>query len=317
MSWCRCWLLTTIITASSATSFAQDADSIFTQPNDDVLSSEDSLSIFVLIDSLMQMDDIPGSQFAIRMGYNSNVLSAGRTLGIQNFGLAPGISFYHTSGLFADVTSYWSKDFDPSYYLTVTSFGYMHDFSKFFWVIGGYDHYFYNTSNDSYLPYQNTLYVTPIAEYKHVSLSLNYSFYFGDQRVHRIMPSLSYTLEKRKWLGFDRVALLPTVSLLWGNEQISTIEYVSPKTVREAIENLRLYGTRFTLMQTDKNVSGIMNYTFSAPLSVMYKKWSLVFTYAYNIPKALSGEPLTISESSYLSGSLTYYIGFKQKKFKL
>ena len=58
-----------------------------------------------------------GSQLAVRLSYNSNVLSAGRTLGIENFGLAPGLSYYHKSGLYADVSGYWSKDFDPSYYL--------------------------------------------------------------------------------------------------------------------------------------------------------------------------------------------------------
>ncbi len=315
MHWCRCWLLTTIITASSATAFAQDADSVFIQ-SDDILSLEDSLSIFVLIDSLMQMDDIIGSQLAIRMGYNSNVLSAGRTLGIENFGLAPGISFYHTSGLFADVTSYWSKDFDPSYYLTVTSLGYMHDFSKKFSILAGYDHYFYNTSGDTYIPYQNTLYVTPIVEFKPVSLSLNYSFYFGDQAVHRIMPSLGFTFEKKKWFGLDRIALLPTASVLWGNEIITTVEYVAPKTLEEAIANYRKYGWRFSPVLIEENKSGIMNYTFSMPLSITYKNWSFLFTYAYNIPKALPGETLTFSESSYLSGSLTYYIGFKHRKFK-
>jgi hypothetical protein len=264
----------------------------------------------------MQMDDLPGSQLAIRMGYNSNVLSAGRTLGIENFGLAPGLSFYHTSGLFADVTAYWSKDFDPSYYLTVTSVGYMHDFSKKLSVIAGYDHYFYNTSGDSYIPYQNTLYVTPIIEFKPVSLSVNYSFYFGDQSVHRLMPSLTLTLEKKKWLGLDRIAFMPSFNLLWGNEQISSVEWIEPKTLAELIENRRLYGWRFSPITTTQNVTGIMNYTFNAPLNITYKNWSFVFTYSYNIPKALSGETLTYSESSYLSGSLTYYIGFKQKKFK-
>ncbi len=316
MSWCRCWLLSTIITASSASVFAQDADSVFIQA-EDILTLDDSLSIFNLIDSLLEMDDVTGSQLAIRMGYNSNVLSAGRTLGIENFGLAPGISFYHTSGLFADVTSYWSKDFDPSYYLTVTSIGYMHDFSKYFSILAGYDHYFYNASSDSYIPYQNTVYVTPVFEYKHVSLSLNYSFYFGDQHVHRLMPSLGYTLEKRNWWIFNRIALFPTLSVLWGNEKITSIEYVEPKTLREAFENYKKYGTRFSVVQTDKNVSGIMNYTFSIPMNIAYKNWSFMFTYAYNIPKALTDEPLTISNSSYLSGSLTYYIGFKRKKFNL
>jgi hypothetical protein len=315
MSWCRCWLLTTIISASSASVFAQDADSLLSK-TETILTLEDSLSIFNLIDSLLAMPSPIGSQLAIRMGYNSNVLSAGRTLGIENFGLAPSLSFYHTSGLFADVTSYWSKDFDPSYYLTVASLGYIHDFSKKFSILAGYDHYFYNASGDSYIPFQNTVYLTPIVEFKPVSLSINYSFYFGDQYVHRIMPSLGLTLEKRKWRGLSRIALIPTVSTLWGNEQISTIEYVAPKTVKEALANIKKYGTRFTVVQTNQNVSGIMNYTFSMPLNITFKSWSFMFTYAYNIPKALSGEPLTILESSYLSGGITYYIGFKQKKFK-
>jgi len=315
MSWCRCWLLTTILSASSATVFAQDADSVLTETSS-ILTLEDSLSIFNLIDSLLAMPAPIGSQLAIRMGYNSNVLSAGRTLGIENFGLAPGISFYHISGLFADVTSFWSKDFDPSYYLTIGSLGYMHDFSKHFSILAGYDHYFYNTSGDSYIPYQNTLYVTPIVEFKPVSFNLNYSFYFGDQQVHRVMPSLGGTFEKKNWLGLSRIALLPMVSVLWGNEIITTIEYIWPKTRIEGFRNLRDYNTWYSIVQTEKNVSGIMNYTFSIPLNIMYKNWSFMFTYAYNIPKALEDEPLTISESSYLSGSLTYYIGFKQKKFK-
>lgn len=315
MSWCRCWLLATIISASSATLFAQDADSVFTDTSS-ILTLEDSLSIFNLIDSLLEMPAPIGSQLAIRMGYNSNVLSAGRTLGIENFGLAPGLSFYHMSGLFADVTSFWSKDFDPSYYLTITSLGYMRDFSKHFSILAGYDHYFYNMSGDSYIPYQNTLYATPMVEFRPVSLSVNYSFYFGDQHVHRIMPSLGGTIEKKNWLGLSRIALLPTVSVLWGNEQITTFELVRPKTWLEGRENFKQYGSWFTIVQTTKNVSGIMNYTFSVPLNITYKNWSLIFTYAYNIPKALTDEPLTISESSYLSGSLTYYIGFKQKKYK-
>ncbi|MEO7989809.1 MAG: hypothetical protein ABI663_09725 [Chryseolinea sp.] len=315
MSWCRCWLLTTIISASSASLFAQDADSLLNK-TETILTLEDSLSIFNLIDSLLAMPSPIGSQLAIRMGYNSNVLSAGRTLGIENFGLAPGLSFYHSSGLFADVTSYWSKDFDPSYYLTVASLGYMHDFSKKFSVLAGYDHYFYNASGNSYIPYQNTLYITPIIEFKPVSLSVNYSFYFGDQYVHRILPSLGLTLEKRKWWIFNRIAVLPTFSVLWGNEQITTVDWVEPKTREERRQNFRLYGWRFSPVMVTRNVSGIMNYTFSVPLNITYKNWSLAFTYAYNIPKALTDEPLTISESSYLSGSLTYYIGFKQKKFK-
>src|SRR6187399_3547601 len=139
---CRRLLLTLIITACCESSFSQHADSLLLSQTETELSFDDSLSIFYLIDSLLQQGDLNVSQVAFRLSYNSNVLSTGRTLGIENFGLTPGISYYHWTGLYADVSGFWSKDFDPSYYLTIASVGYMHDFSKKFSVMAGYDHYF-------------------------------------------------------------------------------------------------------------------------------------------------------------------------------
>lgn len=314
MSLCRRWLLAIIMAFSSATTcFAQVADSLILSEIDDNLTFEDSLSIFNLIDSLLQYGNIGGSQLAVRLSYNSNVLSAGRTLGIENFGLAPGLSYYHKSGFYADVSGYWSKDFDPSYYLTVASLGYMHSFSKYFSLMAGYDRYFYNLrSEDEFIPYRNTLSVTPIVELKPILISLNYSFYFGDAAVHRIMPGLSVVLEKKKLLKIDRVAISPSVFVLMGNEILTELQYDGP-SLRNKID----YGTWFRIVEVNKNVFGVMNYAFSLPLTVTHKDFSFSFTYTYNIPKALPGEPLTISESSYLSGSLTYFINFKRSKFPL
>jgi hypothetical protein len=39
----------------------------------------------------------------------------------------------------------------------------------------------------------------------------------------------------------------------------------------------------------------------------------LSFTYTYNIPQALPGEPETLSDSTYLSGSLMYIIDLKPR----
>src|SRR5690349_16885518 len=166
------WLFTCLLAASTLFSKAQDADSLLLSGIDDALSFEDSLSIFSTIDSLLQMGDLNASQLAVRLSYNSNVMSAGRTLGIQNFGLAPGISYYHKSGLYADVSGYWSQDFEPTYYLTITSLGYMHSFSKYFSIMGGYDHYFYNFGEDTYIPYRNALAITPLLEFKTLTFSL-------------------------------------------------------------------------------------------------------------------------------------------------
>lgn len=308
----RCWLLMLIASAPSA--FAQDADSLMTNA-DTILSSGDSLSIFSLIDSLLQLETSSSSQLAVRLSYNSNVLSAGRTLGIENFGLSPGVSYYHTSGLYADLSAYWSKDFDPPYYLTVASLGYMRDLSKCFSMMAGYDKYSYHIKNeDTYIPYKNTLSITPIFEFKPVTASINYSFYFGDQYAHRIMPGLSVALQKKKLWKLFRVALTPSFFPLWGNEVVTTIEIVPPKTLAEAIHNRNMFGTRYRTVHTSKNVFGMMNYTISVPLNISFKQWSFSFTYSYNIPKALPGEPETLSESTYLSGSLLYLVNLRRCK---
>ncbi|WP_333820028.1 hypothetical protein [Ohtaekwangia sp.] len=302
--------LTLLCTITCTALFAQDRNAILPD-SDSLLTYTDSLNVFALIDSLLQMNDIAGSQLAVRVGYNSNVMSAGRTLGIENFGLAPGISYYHTSGLYADVTGYWSKDFKPSYYLTVGSVGYMYTFSKRFSAMANYDHYFYSeTGDDVYIPYKNTLSVTPILEFKPVSLSINYSYYFGDTHVHRIMPGLSISLQKHNWKGIDRISIMPSFFALFGNEVISEIQY--PETLRELIRRIRQGLPWYEVI--NHNEFGILNYMISAPLSVSYKKWSFTFTYSYNIPKALPGETLTYSESSYLSGSLTYFIDLRPHK---
>jgi hypothetical protein len=278
---------------------------------DSTLSFEDSLSVFNLIDSLLSIED-DGAQLAIRVGYNSNVLSAGRTLGIENFGLAPGVSYYHPSGLYADVSGFWSKDFKPSYYLTTVSAGYMHDFTKWFSIMVDYDRYFYSET-DVYTPYKNTISATPILEFKLVTFLVNYSFYFGDAHVHRIMPGLSWRIQKKKWLGLDRISFSPAAYVLFGNEIITEINYPYGP-IEERIRQRR--GLPW-YEQIDRNVFGIMNYMISAPINITYRNWNVTLTYNYNIPKALSGEAAVYDESSYLSGSLSYFIGLKRNKFSL
>jgi len=306
-----------MLAATSLLSRGQEADSLLLSGVEEALSFEDSLSIFSMIDSLMEMADANTSQLAVRLSYNSNVLSAGRTLGIENFGLAPGISYYHKSGLYADVSGYWSKDFDPSYYLTITSLGYMHSFSKYFSVMGGYDHYFYNFNDDTYIPYSNALSLTPMVDFKTLTLSLNYSFYFGDTYVNRIMPGLTWVIAKKKWLGLDRISLSPSVYALLGDETMTDLEFLWPRTLAEAIRNKKQYGKIYTLAEHNYRVFGAMNYAFTVPLSLVLRNWSFMFTYTYNIPKALPGEPLTLTESSYLSGNLTWFIPLKRHKLAL
>jgi hypothetical protein len=297
------WFFIGIILASSCPLKAQDADSLVARP-DSILTSSDSLSIFNLLDSLFMLEQLePQSQLAFRLGYNSNVLSTGRTLGIEQFGLSPAVSFYHKSGLYADVTGYWSKDFEPSYYLTILSAGYMHSFSRYFSVIGNYDRYLYNASiDDQYISFKNMLSVTPYVDYKLLSFRVDYSFYFGAETAHRIMPSLSLNIVKRNFLKIEKIRLIPGAYLLFGNEKSSELVFDNN-------------GITYSIVE--KNVFGVMNYAFTFPLYVTHKDFSVFIGYTYNIPKKLSTEITVPPKSGYISAGVTYYINLKPNKLSL
>ncbi len=298
MRQCRRWLILCILSASWG-SYAQDADSLLIHP-DSILTYSDSLNIFKLIDSLLSLpENRATSQIGFRLSYNSNVLSAGRTMGIDQFGLAPGISYYHKTGLYADASFYWSKDFEPRYYLTILSAGYMHAFSKNLSVIASYDRYFYRFDED-FTPYENALSISPFLDFKYVTLRFDYAFYFGDQQAHRLMPSVSANLEKKEILGLNKISFMPGIFVLMGNEQIT--ELILPQTPAQWIVawiKIR-NGLPWYTLETH-NVFGIMNYAFTAPLYIHFKSWTFSVSYAYNIPKALEGETLTLPESGFLS----------------
>ena len=309
------WVFVLMFTTSSGWSTAQSVDSVFSKHE---FTSADSLTIFQLIDSLMTMEDLESSQLVARLNYNSNILSAGRTLGIEQFGLAPGLSYYHKTGLFADVTTYWSNDYDPEFYLTTTSVGYMHIFSRKFSTLVSYDHFFYHRlDDDEFVPYTNAVTVSPFLDLKPFCLRLDYSFYFGDAYANRIMPGVSVKLKKKDFLGFDRVTIYPSFYVLMGDETLTEVELESPDSPKEALENWYKYGTRFTPVLKEKNVFGVMNYAFSIPLNMTVKNWFFNLSYTYNIPKALEGETLTIEEGGFISAGISYYINMKSRKMQL
>jgi hypothetical protein len=309
-------IFTVLFILTSCVLYAQDVDSLLTDHEAlDLFSNGDSLSLFALVDSLLALEELePVSQLAVRLGYNSNVLAAGRTLGVENFGLSPGLSYYHTSGAYADVTGFWSKDFDPKYYLTIATLGYSRLFTKHFSVIGSYDRYLYNVPDDSFVPYRNSLSITPTLTIRPVNVSIGYSYFFGDKQVHRVFLSLNITVQKKKIWGLDRIAVVPTFCILLGSEQFTISELLIPRSKREALQNYLLYKKFVPEIITTHTEFGVMNYSFSLPISVSYKKINFIVNYIYNIPKALPSETLVISKSSFLSASLIYTFDLKRNK---
>ncbi|MEK6781316.1 MAG: hypothetical protein AABY93_06400 [Bacteroidota bacterium] len=288
----------------------QSAEEVFNEV-DSLLTLQDSLYIFNLIDSMLSVEPEvkETSQIAIRLAYNSNIASTGRTIGIDKFGLSSGASYFHKKGFYVDVTGYWSKEYEPDYYLTIASVGYMVSPVKWWSLLAEYSRFIYTDSGpDVVIPYLNNIGVTNFFNYKVFVLRADYYFYFGEKNAHRIMPGIGLNLEKRKWHGIDRVLFFPYINILFGTEVI-TEYFTYAKTRLGALYRLR-NGLPLFYSQ-NKTVFGDMNYSFSAPLSITLNKWNFLVSYTYNIPKALPGEELGLTKSGYLSATVTRYIGFK------
>ena len=293
----------------------QQADSLLLKNDpyiaelDSMLAEGDTLQLFSLIDSIINLPD-PAikSQLIVRLGYNSNVVAASRTLGFNQFGMAPGASYYHKSGLYADVTSYWSQQYTPNFYLTVGSVGYMNSPTKWWSFMTEYSRYMYSkTSDEIYIAYKNNVGVSNFFDVKPFTFRLDYQYYFGDKQAHRINPSVMINLQKRNLGKITRINFYPTISLLTGSEQIT--EYLPYSNTLIGVLYRQRKGLPLYYEQT-KTEFGILNYSFVAPISITIKNWFFILSYTYNILKALPGETITLQNSGYLSASVSRRIQF-------
>jgi len=283
---------------------AQEPDSLLLSSDpvlaelDSILNSPDSLSILGLIDSLLALTE-ERSQIAVRFGYNSNVIASPNTVNINKFGLSPGVSYFHKSGLYADLASYWSNQYDPELYLTVPSVGYLVLPTSKWSILTEYSHYFYNkpdsikgTGTTTNTPYTNNLYISNYLDLGMVTGRLDYSLLFGQQTGNRFYAAIGLDLMKKKWLGMERVRFFPTVGLLYGNETVVT--YVEQPRLR-----------RITEVKTKP--WGILNYSLSAPITLSWSHWTFLASYTYNFPQPLPGEMLDLSHSGFVTFTITRY----------
>jgi hypothetical protein len=303
-----CWMAFTILAVGQnqdsikATS-VQLTDSISIDKLDSIFSYSDSLSIFNLIDSLLNKTEV-GSSIAMRAGINSNIISAGRSIGVNQLGATAAISYYHKTGLFLDLSSYWSEDYDPKIYLTIASLGYLKSFSKYYSVMASYDRLIYNNTDINVEnPLTNMIGISNFVDLKPVTLRLDYSFYFGNERAHRLTPGIVLNIKKYNFIGLDRIAFTPSYQLLFGSATITSIQLAQNTSGK--------ISKKFQLQQLNKNEFGLMNHALSFPLRISKKNWSLTVAYTYNWPVALPGETSTLPENSFTSFTLSKMIHFK------
>jgi hypothetical protein len=290
---------------SSSSLSPQESDSLLFSSDpvlaelDSILNSPDSVSILGLIDSLLALTE-ERSQLAVRFGYNSNVSASPNTVNINKFGLSPGISFFHKSGLYADLASYWSNQYDPGLYLTVPSAGYIFLPTTKWSILTEYSHYFYNkpdsiqgTGTTTSTPYTNNIYISNFWDGGWLTGRLDYSFLFGQKTGNRFYAAIGLDLIRKNWLGIDRIRFFPTAGLLYGNETVET--------------QVLVFNPRPHWEERKDKPWGILNYSLSAPLTLSWKSWTFLASYTYNFPQPLPGELLDLSHSGFVTFTITRY----------
>jgi hypothetical protein len=281
------------------------SDSITLDQLDSIFSYSDSLSIFNMIDSLLKKQSEVSSSLVIRAGFNSNIISAGRTIGVNQYGATAGLSYYHKSGLFLDISSNWSEQYNPSLYLTTVGVGYLKTFSKYYSLLASYDRLIYNNTDINVeTPLTNMIGLSNFVDFKPVTIRLDYSYYFGDKSAHRLTPGIVISLRKYDFIGLDRIAFTPSYQVLFGSATVTSIQLAQ----RSSAKSIR---KQTLLQQFDQNTFGLMNHAITLPLRVTKKNWSLTFAYTYNWPVALPGETSTLPENSFSSLTISKLINFK------
>lgn len=276
---------------------------------DSILSRSDSLAVFHFLDSMMNlMDDNtsgPGSSLAIRTGYNSNITATGRPFALTSFGLNTGLSYFNKNGFYADVSGYVSREYQPSWFLTTITAGYLQSSQeKNRSMTIEYSRYLYNLSDDATISYTGNLALTGFLNIKHLMLRAEYNLYHGTKTGHRLTPSASLNIMRENFAGFDKIQLWPGIQLLFGLEQISSYRAFTtiPSEIRERIrKRLPLF------YESVSNKAGLMNASFNTPLNLQKDSWNFMIIYSYNIPVALPGETLDLEPGGYLSFSVTKY----------
>lgn len=281
---------------------------------DSILNSPDSLSFISLIDSILtSLPDIR-SQLAVRVGYSSNTAASTSGININQFGLSPGISYYHKSGAYADVATYYGKNYDPNVYLTTATVGYIGMITKRWSISGEYDHFFYGkpstevtstpTQPLTFTTFTNDLYLSNMVRLWKFNLRFDYTFLFGGNTAHRFAPGVSLMLKKKKCLGLDYVAFYPGATMYYG----SMVTLIQVPNWTRPLEFIQLYRQGKPLFHEEEQVDwGVSYYSLSLPLSVTYKNWSLLVGYNYSVTGKLLKDNQGIPNNGYLIASLTRY----------
>ncbi len=183
----------------------------------------DSLSIFNLIESVMALEATTTSELNLHFSFTSSVTSAGRDFDINQQGISPGISYYHKTGLYADISGYWNSNIEPNYNPTILSLGYLTTIDSKWSYSLDFERWFFNPKDSSENPLTNSFGGSLTYDIDFLNIGIDYSLLVGRETSHRFIGTIGSTIKVGKWWVFDEIKLFPTGTILFGNNDITQL----------------------------------------------------------------------------------------------
>ncbi len=176
-----------------------------------------------LIDSLVVNQ--ASSDLIINFNYQNRTFFAGRDLGVKQWNSTCSFSYYHKSGLYADFSSFLYGKSSPVWQMSAVSLGYMKDLNN--WSVSLDAGRMIETNPDPNYANQVPNWVSASLSYTFDKLvpMVDYTLLFGNETAKRLRTGFSYYQSFINVGFFDRISLVPKVTAVFGNQDITYAQY--------------------------------------------------------------------------------------------
>lgn len=177
------------------------------------------MAVLNLADSLLLLEQKGYNALSLRGGYASKIVTAGRDFGIDQHGFTTGASFFHHTDFYAGVTGYWNSEYEPHYFLTNMSLGYLHTFWKKLSTTVSHDFYLYHDTIDSQ-PFNKSANASAYYQHGWFDVGGDFNLYYGNEVGYRLSAAGNINHTYRNWWFLDRVTITPGAMVQWGNNTV-------------------------------------------------------------------------------------------------
>jgi hypothetical protein len=272
--------------ATSLVSYGQETD----DQEIDSLLDELFFSDAQLVDDLMNAINEYNFIYASTT-YSSNTFFAGRDSGVDQFNIAPQISYFNSSGFNAAISSVYFQEQDPNWDFVSLTAGYGN-------TIGKKKHFHYNVSysrfffSDGFDDFNNSIDVFIGVRNKQRTFGgiFSASYLFGTEQSVQLSTRIYGNFSLSRGSEYA-IRFRPQLNFLMAEQAISFLSRPRPGGLPPVL----ITSEEFTLLNTQLNI----------PISYTTSTWDIELGWNLNVPNAIRGEG-NLDSTNFVSLTVGY-----------